>query len=216
MKFVLQFLAAAVSMSTILSACTSATPTKRAGITCTKTYGGAELHIASFGGKGAAAGIFELITKTNDGNNYLSTSSPVNDISYTFQFDTCQTVGWNVEGELYGQLKITDQSNTKCVTAIPATDQPDRWSLLQIQECESYNGGNLNNQWFKASPGYSSDFGGAYIQLELIGNPNDNDWKSAKPIVTSSDIPQGNDLVLVHPLDTPVSYFLVLYHYSER
>ncbi|PWN32721.1 uncharacterized protein FA14DRAFT_181400 [Meira miltonrushii] len=214
MKSVFQFSTAIVGMAIALASVTSATPVKRSGITCTKTYGGGDLRITNLhGGKGSQAGDpNDPITETTDGNNYLTTNPDVVDSSPSrFQFDTCQTDGWNVDGQLFGQLKITDVSNTKCVTAIPSDDN---WSLLQIQDCESYNGGNLYNQWFKASPGYDSDLG-AYIELELTGNPNDYQYTNDKPIAVSQNVSQGNDLVFVHPLDTPVPVNLALFGYSE-
>lgn len=215
MKSVFQFSTAIVGMAIALSSFAAATPIKRSGITCTKTYGGGELRITNLnGGKGSQAGDpNDPITKTTEGDDYLTTNPTlVGRYPSTFQFDTCQTDGWNVDGKSYGQLKITDDSNTKCVTAIHSDDNR---SLLQIQDCESYNGGNLYNQWFKATPGYGSDVGGAYIELELTGNPNDYQYSNDKPIAVSQNVSQGNDLVFVHPLDTPVPVNLALFSYSE-
>lgn len=219
MKSVFQISAAAVGMAIAFSSFASAAPTKRSGITCTKKYGTGELHVTALvSAKGSQIGNpNQPITKTTDGNDYLTTNKDlVARYQNRFQFDICTTDGWNVDGELYGQLKITDDSNTKCVTAIPSTDRPDGWSLLQIQECESYNGGNLENQWFKATPGYNDvELNGAYIQLELTGNPNDQSYND-KPIAVSQDVSQGDDLVNVHPLDTPVPVNLALFKFTEE
>lgn len=88
-----------------------------------------------------------------------------------FQFDECTTSGWNQSPKQFGELKYIDSGNYKAVTAKAVAS--DDGHALHIQNAASSNNGLLDRQWWYAY--WKNDKqGGAYVTLQLSGNPNDS------------------------------------------
>lgn len=103
-----------------------------------------------------------------DSNNYLKDdyNNPGE-----FQFDECTTSGWNQSPKEFGQLKYVNLGNYKAVTAKTAFSNDGH--ALHVQNAASSNNGLLDRQWWYAY-WHNDKQGGAYVTLQLSGNPNDS------------------------------------------
>lgn len=173
-----------LSSFAVLAISASAAPasfTRRAGVTCNAKYRG-NFYLSALDGVSDTSNVGQRGPAISllDGE-YLSAQGD----AIQFQFDECSTDGWNKDGYEYGQVKIVSQGNYKCVTASTVTDA-DGSHGLQLNDCSGANDDVLDRQWWYAY--YHDDKpGGAYVTLNLSGNPNDDDQTYNLPAAETYD-----------------------------
>lgn len=141
---------------------------RRADVTCTAKYSGYlySTYIANLtdtsvvAQRGFKIGTAEDQTLTH------------NDVADKFQFDVCQTDGWNSSPREFGQLKYVPVGFYQAITA--STVVQGSGYPLSVQDAAFANDTTLDRQWFYAF--WKNDkSGGPYVTIQLNGNPNDND-----------------------------------------
>lgn len=165
----------------------SAAPTghsKRAGVTCNKTYAGGlvamNLNNNYLGSAPKQTNVYR------DGAGFFAADTTGVEQPVRVQFDVCTTEGWNVDGELYGQVKL-ENDNYNCFTV---TDAEGPSTTINVQPCGDFNGGLLESQWFK---GEWDGQGGFHVIPS--GNPNDTPNTRPHTLFTyGGEIPSPNEI----------------------
>ncbi|CAO1615406.1 unnamed protein product [Parajaminaea phylloscopi] len=205
---------ATVAALASLGALASAAPLQaRDGVRCTKKYEGT-LHIVRLNsGYGATYGVPNQVVGLADQPDTHLTSNP-SAKPIRFQFDECQTDGWNGDGtQEYGQIKPLDQVYS-CLTtdADPYKGQggPEAFYPLTVQNCGANNdaGSILERQWFYANyidtPG---DQLSPRVEFTFKGDP-----KNPSSLTTFEErSAEDNYLVGAEALDTPSPLSLALF-----
>lgn len=100
-----------------------------------------------------------------------------------FIFEKCTVKGWNPESKEYGVIRLeADYYAKQVITSKAAIDNRSfngaQYSghILGLEDIGTPQNKRLDKQWFNAE--YKDDkAGGAYVTLELTGNPNDKNDK---------------------------------------